>query len=682
MQFSLKIGKKDIPRLAVAFALALVPCIFAVTRLYDALFWLIGLFLLTFVTLRGREDGKYKWSWFILEALLPIFVAAFTIYFMQYVNLVDHNKISANDSKFLYSVMYSTERIRFLYEMPVIIGVYFFLRMCTVSRRFAAAFTPLPFLLIGFINYFVYHARGHEILASDIYSVKTALSVASTYKVSMLYPVIFLLMPYVLYFIVCLRIKDEPKIFPWFVKIAISLVLCVGFEVAFVYLVDDWSKTNSPQGWNDKGSIYNGLLMNIALSAHSLHQKAPEGYTEDYVDTYAAQLSVDPNYAGKVTDDSANVIIILSESYMQLKDYLPMMGVYTDPTPYWNGLKENTVHGYATSSVYGGNTPNSEFEVLTGITTAYMPTGSIPYTMFLKDDTYSLVWALDNLGYKSTAMHCYLASGWQRTRVYPLLGFQKMMFIDDFEKSDSDYIRNYLSDRKAFENLVKVAKPTDGQKTFTFLITMQNHGGYQDAFDNFPVTEYVKRSFTGGTFPVNNYINLCMESDKSLQWLLETLSKEDDKYCVLIFGDHQPQISGFPNNMAPGKNSSWCVPYIIWTNYEMDQDFYNNQFDGKGYKYTSLNYLALDVMKAANIDYPAYFQLLDSVRQEIPSINAAGYYSTALGKYLTIDNVQDPADEQALSTIRKLQYSFIFDSKHNVFENALIDTMNKVKSTQ
>ena len=279
-------------------------------------------------------------------------------------------------------------------------------------------------------------------------------------------------------------------------------------------------------------------------------------------------------------------------------------------------------------------------------------------------------------------MHCYLASGWQRPRVYPLLGFQNMMFIDDFEKTDADYFRNYLSDQKAYENLVKVATSGNGQKTLTFLATMQNHGGYQDAFDNFPVTQYVTRSFTGDLFPVNNYINLVMESDKALKWLLETLSKEEEKYCVVIFGDHQPQISGFTNNMAPGKNSSWCVPYIIWTNYEMDQDLYNNQFEGKGYKYTSLNYLALDVMKAANIDMPAYFKLIDSTRGEVPCINATGYYSTALGKFLTIDNVQDPADEQALSTIRKLQYSFIFDDKTNGFENALQNTIDNVKNSR
>ena len=681
MQFSIKPGLKGIPRIAVAFVLALIPGIYAATRLVDALFWLGGLFLLTIITIRGKDEGKNRWAWIAMDVILPVFAAAFAIYFMQYINLVDHNKISATDSNMLYSVMYGADRIRFLYELPIIAGFYYFLRMCTVSRRFAAAFTPLPFLLVGLIDFYIYTFRGHEILASDIYSFGTAMNVAGNYEYPLWKPFIYVVLPYALYFIACLRIKNEPKLLPWYAKIAIFLVLSVGSEVAFVFMLDDWSKTNTPQGWNDKGSIYNGLLMNIALSAHSLRQKEPEGYSNTYVDEVLKELNIDPNDPGKVTDDSANVIVILSESYMQLKDYLPMMGYFQDPTPYWNSLKENTIHGYVTSSVYGGNTPNTEFEVLTSITTAYMPAGSIPYTMFLKDNTYSLPWALRNLGYTTTAMHCYDKSGWQRTRVYPLLGFEKMMFIEDFEKTDADYYRKYLSDQKAYENLVNVATSGNGQKTFTFLITMQNHGGYQDAFDNFPITEYVTRSVTGGgTFAINNYINLAMKSDEALKWLIERLSQEDEKYCVLIFGDHQPQISGFVNNMAPGKNSSWCVPYIIWTNYEMDQEMYNSQFDGNGYKYTSFNYLALDVMKVAGIEYPAYYQMVESTRDEIPCISAAGYYSNTLGKFLTSNVTESDTDANTISAIRKIQYSFIFDKNKNSFETILDNTIAGVKN--
>ena len=678
MSFKIKPGVKDIPRLAVAFVLALVPFIFSVTRLWDAVFWYVGLFILTFVTISGKEDGKHKWSWFLMDLILPVIACGFSIYFMQYINLVDHGRISTVDTNALYVVMYVTDPFRVVLELLVVTGVYFLLRACQVSRRFSAAFTPLPFLLIGLIDYFVYNARGHEVLASDLYSVKTAMNVAGTFEFPLFYPLIFVAMPYALYFIACLRIKNEPRIIPWYARIAVMLALCMAVEGSFIFILDNYSKTHTPQGWMDKGSIYNGLLINLCLSAHSLRQSAPEGYNHEYLDDLITEYGIDPNDPGKVNDDSANIIVILSESYMQLRDYLPMLGVYEDPSPYWNGLKENTIHGYVTASVYGGNTPNSEFEFFTGLTTGFLPTGSIPYTMFIDRDTYSLVWALDNLGYKTTAMHCYLASGWQRPRVYPLLGFQNMKFIEDFKYDDSDLLREYVSDKAAYRNLIEEVTSAGSQKTLTFLATMQNHGGYSDAYDNLPVTEYVQRSFAGDTFQVNTYINLVKESDKALEYLLTTLSEQDEKYCVVIFGDHQPALSGFTNNMAPGKNSSWCVPYLIWTNYDMDQDLYDQYSSGR--EYTSLNYLALDVLRAANIDYPAYYQILDHQRKEIPVISAIGYYSIANDKFFYNETPNSDSEAQSLNAIRSFQYALMFDDTDGSFETGLHTMIDRNKT--
>ena len=89
-------------------------------------------------------------------------------------------------------------------------------------------------------------------------------------------------------------------------------------------------------------------------------------------------------------------------------------------------------------------------------------------------------------------MHPYLSSGWNRTSAYPKLGFDDYIFLDDFEYDDSDLIRSYMSDMCAYENLIDhIESAPSGQKTFTFLVTMQNHGGYSESFSNFPITEYV-----------------------------------------------------------------------------------------------------------------------------------------------------------------------------------------------
>ena len=84
-----------------------------------------------------------------------------------------------------------------------------------------------------------------------------------------------------------------------------------------------------------------------------------------------------------------------------------------------------------------------------------MPNGAIPYIQYMKGQQYSLAWALKKLGYYTIAMHPYDSSGWNRTKVYPYLGFDKMMFIDDFDYDQSDLQRaGYMTDSQAYKNLI------------------------------------------------------------------------------------------------------------------------------------------------------------------------------------------------------------------------------------
>ena len=93
---------------------------------------------------------------------------------------------------------------------------------------------------------------------------------------------------------------------------------------------------------------------------------------------------------------------------------------------------DNTVSGYLNVSVCGGNTADTEFEFLTGNTMAFLPSGSIPYQQYIKNETPSLAGYLSSLGYVTYAQHPYYGSGWNRETVYPLLGFQNMNFVDDY----------------------------------------------------------------------------------------------------------------------------------------------------------------------------------------------------------------------------------------------------------
>ena len=284
---------------------------------------------------------------------------------------------------------------------------------------------------------------------------------------------------------------------------------------------------------------------------------------------------------------------------------------------------------------------------------------------------YSLPWALKNMGYTTLAMHPYYSNGWKRTKVYPYIGFDRYMFIDDFKYEQKDIQRdNYMTDSQAYKNLMMQldAKPK-GQKSFSFLVTVQNHGGYTENLTNFTPKPYVKNLVTGMDTQVNTFLTCLNQSDKALEELIEYLKTKDEKYTLLIYGDHQPNITSFPNNFGIGKKTSWITPYIIWTNYEMDSELVE-KYSNDDLGVTSVNYLALDLMKAAGIKAPGYFQVIDGIRSEIPQINAAGYYSASQKKFFAVEEVNDPKDQKAIQLYRYIQYNVAVDKKDSEFRRA------------
>ena len=138
-----------------------------------------------------------------------------------------------------------------------------------------------------------------------------------------------------------------------------------------------------------------------------------------------------------------------------------------------------------------------------------------------------------------------------------------------------------------------------------------------------------------------------------------------------MFGDHQPQLMKvFHNSFALGTNTSWTIPYIIWTNFDMNKDL-QQQYEDDTVGITSINYLSLDVLKAAGVKLPAYYQLLSQIRKEVPCINSAGFYSTISGKFVNFEDATAADAPKILELYRFLQYDLVFDNNNSNFENQI-----------
>ena len=515
-------------------------------------------------------------------------------------------------------------------------------------------------MIFGLVNHYVMEFRSTPFVPWDILSVNTAASVAGNYDFTpsgrvILVSILFLALIFSVRF---LRFQSEWKLYARMISAAlVVLVLCVFVNA----LQNDDFKT--------KHYLYpflftpaymtqvNGMLVTFAMNLEYIAVDRPADYhAEDAKETLETYESAG---AADNTEDLPNIIVIMDEAFSDLS----VVGDFEtneDYMPFVHSLEQgndNTVTGYLNVSVCGGNTANTEFEFLTGNTMAFLPAGSIPYQQYIKSETPSLAEYLSGLGYETYGMHPYNASGWDRDRVYPLLGFENTRFFDDF--TDKTFLRKYVSDDSDFKNIIQTyEQKEEGHPAFIFNVTMQNHGSYTDAYNNFTPDVTV----TGAdSFVLEQYLSLMKRTDQALENLIDYFAGQKEKTIIVFFGDHQPADSvAAPVLALNGKDVNslnsedqrlrYQVPYVIWANYDIEE--------GTG-EDTSANYLAARVLQTAGVPTSAYQNYLLELEKDYPVISAV--------RVEKADGTETNSKEEkkGLLQYQQLQYYSLFDEKED-----------------
>ncbi|MGI5958791.1 MAG: LTA synthase family protein [Massiliimalia sp.] len=528
-------------------------------------------------------------------------------------------------------------------------------------------FFPLC-LLFGFTNHYVSEFRGSPFLPWDILSARTAFSVASHYQFSFGLSEIFPILLTLGMMALTLRIDTKALSFHGIRKQLLgrtaALLFCgifCGISL-FTNIPDKAGIKEFP--WNQAGAYRsNGTLMNFLLNTKYLMIAKPEGYSLEKVveigEEAAKQTDSSQQEVSGETETNPNIIVIMNESFSDLS-VIGDFGVSQDYMPFFRSMEENTIKGYLYVSVHGGSTCNTEFEMLTGDTNGFLPSGSIPYQQYIKSPVPSLVTILEQLGYSNSALHPYYSTGWNRNTVYPLLGFQQFYTLNSWKAPHT--IRGYVSDTSNYEKLISLFenKPQD-QPIFLFNITMQNHSGYTNPDYESTV------SLTGleGDYPqTEQYLSLIRESDSALEQLIHYFENVEEPTILLFFGDHQPAIESSFYEEVMGKpleklsleelQKRYMTPFVIWANYDIPEQ----QIDA-----FSANYLSALLLKTAGLPMPEYQQFLLELSETIPAINANGYLGEN-GQWYSFDETS-PYEDQ-LNDYRILQYNHLFGKEDRV----------------
>lgn len=160
----------------------------------------------------------------------------------------------------------------------------------------------------------------------------------------------------------------------------LSLAVLLAFPVAFLAAPSSPSvksaleRLGAPWGHADKSRLH-GVLLTFLSDLPAARIASPPGYGTAAV--AAALNKYSPGAQSVAADQRVNLIIYLVESLMDPDDL--GLRFTSDPIPNIRALRRTHGVSYGITPEQFGGSANTEFEALTGMSMALLPTGSVPY---------------------------------------------------------------------------------------------------------------------------------------------------------------------------------------------------------------------------------------------------------------------------------------------------------------
>ena len=629
---------------------------------------IVLILLLTLILLNYNSytiDTKFNYVFFALSILSSIIAC---IFFAIKIDCKDKYNLYIAVVSFIVSIFFSYLIIellnqnrlftiytkRLIFNFIVIILLHIFIYALTNKINLSIILSNTIIFILGIVNYTVTCFRGTPLVPWDILSLKTAAYVASSYTFNFNH--FFLLATSLFFLILSIGFKVKYKIkrkkiniIFRFVSLSITVVLAITFYLTNI--IDYFDFENNLWRPMDEYSN-NGFLASFIKQSKNLLNAKPENYSSQSVENILNELKSEVS-TDKSIESQPNIIVIMNESYSDLTvngDF----NVSEEYMSYFYGLEENTIRGNTYVSVLGGQTPNSEWEFLTNNSMAFMPYRTVPYQQYIRKKSYSLANTLKAQGYTANAIHPWYGSGYRRNAIYPLLGFDSFESIETLE--NLDYLRKYPTDLSTYEYITQqFENKSDNEKIFDFVVTMQNHSGYDlEGYDSTIFLTDIEDCPR-----VEQYISVMKESDKALEYLINYFENYDEKTIILFFGDHQPPyledkfwetIMDDPSD----ETTKYITPFILWANYDIEEKYVDK---------ISLNYLSLLLLDTAGLKTTYYMEFLRNIQSKLPVITGNGYID-ANGNYYTFEDNSEYLN--ILQDYEFIQYNNVCDYKNKV----------------
>lgn len=548
------------------------------------------------------------------------------------------------------------------WNVGIIYALELIVLLVTHSAGISAVLTGTAVTALYSANYFMLMYRGTSLRMNDFAAARTAAKVLGDYDLTpnshlaMIWGMLTVLVVFGLQTGLSRRTRQSNSekwnvkrtVLSYAVTIALAIVITVygGYQMLYTDLFDRMGfKNKDLVGFEyDQIYAYNGYLVATCMDIQKSRIVRPEGYSVENAEHILADYVSEEE---AVAEDLPHVILILNESFSDIRVFGDVE-LSQEHLSFMDSLEENTIKGWVNASTIGGGTANSEFEVLTGCSMAFLPSNYYPYQQAIDGSVNSMVSWMKKNGYSTVSMHPESSGNWNRRNVYRYYGFDNMLWREDFK--DAEIIHAGVSDAETYRRIIELYEEREeGEKLFLFDLTMQNHGGYTEDEAPYTVTAVNLREQQ-----IDEFLSLIKISDEAFSDLVEYFAGQDEKVIICMFGDHQPWIFDLAASASAEGKAAWeqtmekyKVPFVIWANYDIEE--------ADGYD-ISMNYLGGLLMRTAGLPQSPYFHFLERLQDEYPIITANGYVDSE-GVYRSWGSEATEFPEY-----RILQYNYLFDT--------------------
>lgn len=555
--------------------------------------------------------------------------------------------------------------IAFWWNIGLMFALEIVVLLLTHSFRITVPLTNIALTLLYSANYYIVQFRGTPLRVNDFTAIGTATRVAKEYDFTPnghLVMVWGLLLLFVVYSVQTgparaqasdvklteseRKSKTKKKVLSYAVTavLAVTITVCGGYQLLYTDLLNrvGFEDENFRGFLQDALYNFDGYLVTTCLDIKNSHITPPAGYSVEGVEALLSASGSGQELSDAEQEALPHVILVMNESYADLR-VLGNLELSQENMEFFYSLKENTIRGCMNASVIASGTANSEFEVLTGCSMAFLPVNYYPYQQCIRKPLNSLVSQMKKYGYTTYSMHPAVSSNWNRVRVYPYYGFDESLWQEDFEGAET--IHFGVSDEETYKKVIELYEGREaGEKLFIFDVTIQNHGAYRGDESPYAVT-----AVNMDNNEVNQYLSLIKMSDEAFETLIDYFEKQEEKVVICMFGDHQPYISdtilgGGAEGNAERNLNKYRTPFVIWANYDIEE--------ADGYD-ISMNYLGGLLLRTAGVPLTPYFSYLEQLRADYPMISFNGYLDHE-GNYSNWSGREFPE-------YRMLQYNYLFD---------------------